>query len=123
VHVMGGYRVQGRSSADAKLLLEDAIAITEAGCFALVLEGIPDDLAGEITQVVAVPTIGIGAGPSCDGQVLVFHDLVGLSGRPPPRFARQYADLGSQAANALSAWAADVRAGRFPGPGESYTRR
>jgi 3-methyl-2-oxobutanoate hydroxymethyltransferase len=121
VHAMGGYRVQGRRPADAKLLVEDAIAITEAGCFALVLEGIPEELAAEVTSVVAVPTIGIGAGASCDGQVLVFHDLVGLSGPRQPRFARQYADLGSLAAEAIAQWAADVRGGRFPSAAESYS--
>lgn len=120
VHAMGGYRVQGRDAADAKLLVEDAIALSETGCFALVLEAVPEDLAAEVTAVVQVPTFGIGAGASCDGQVLVFHDLLGLSGPRLPRFARQYADLGSQASAALARWAADVREGRFPGPGEAY---
>jgi 3-methyl-2-oxobutanoate hydroxymethyltransferase len=121
VHAMGGYRVQGRQPADAKLLLEDAIAISEAGCFAIVLEGIPEEVATEITQTVAVPTFGIGAGPSCDGQVLVFHDIVGLGGSRAPRFARQYADLELLAGEAVAKWAADVRGRRFPSESETYT--
>ena len=120
LHAMGGYRVQGRARHDAKLLLEDAIAIAEAGCFAIVLEGVPDGLGAEITKTVPVPTFGIGAGPSCDGQVLVFHDLVGLSGTQVPRFVRRYADLGSQATEAVSRWADDVRRSRFPSPAETY---
>ena len=94
-HAMGGHRVQGRSPAEAKLLIEDAIAITDAGCFALVIEGVPDDLGAEITRAVPVPTFGIGAGSSCDGQVLVFHDIVGLGGPRAPRFVRRYAQLES----------------------------
>ncbi|HMK97260.1 MAG TPA: 3-methyl-2-oxobutanoate hydroxymethyltransferase [Acidimicrobiales bacterium] len=121
LHAMGGYRVQGRAPSEAKLLIEDAIAITEAGCFALVLEGIPQELASEITTVVSVPTFGIGAGPGCDGQVLVFHDIVGLSGPRVPRFARRYADLEAEAAAAVAQWATDVREGRFPTAGETYT--
>ena len=116
VHTMGGYRVQGRRPAEAKLLVEDAIAVSEAGAFALVLEGIPEDLAAEVTKVVPVPTFGIGAGASCDGQVLVFHDIVGWGGPRPPKFARQYADLAGQATEAVAKWAADVRHRRFPGP-------
>jgi 3-methyl-2-oxobutanoate hydroxymethyltransferase len=122
LHVMGGYRVQGRQPAEAKLLIEDAIALSEAGCFALVLEGVPEDLAAEVTRTVPVPTFGIGAGISCDGQVLVFHDIVGWSGSRVPRFARRYADLEALATHALASWASDVRSGRFPGPGEVYTR-
>jgi 3-methyl-2-oxobutanoate hydroxymethyltransferase len=121
VHAMGGYRVQGRQPGDAKLLVEDAIAISEAGCFAIVLEGMPDEVAAEITREVRVPTFGIGAGPSCDGQVLVFHDIVGMAGPRVPRFARQYADLETLAGEALARWAADVRGGRFPSASETYT--
>jgi 3-methyl-2-oxobutanoate hydroxymethyltransferase len=121
VHAMGGYRVQGRQPRDAKLLVEDAIAISEAGCFAIVLEGMPDEVAAEITREVQVPTFGIGAGPSCDGQVLVFHDIVGMAGPRVPRFARQYADLETMAGEALARWATDVRGGRFPSPSETYT--
>jgi 3-methyl-2-oxobutanoate hydroxymethyltransferase len=120
VHAMGGYRVQGRRRDEAKLLVEDAIAIADAGCFAIVLEGIPEDLAAEVTRSVPVPTIGIGAGDACDGQVLVFHDLVGLSGARLPRFARRYAELESLAGEAVARWAADVRAHRFPAAGETY---
>jgi 3-methyl-2-oxobutanoate hydroxymethyltransferase len=120
VHAMGGYRVQGRQPGDAKLLVEDAIAISEAGCFAIVLEGMPDEVAAEITREVRVPTFGIGAGPSCDGQVLVFHDIVGMAGPRVPRFARQYADLEALAGDAVASWAADVRAGQFPSASETY---
>lgn len=120
LHAMGGYRVQGRGGDEAKLLLEDAIAVADAGCFALVLEGVPDSLGREITRTVPVPTFGIGAGASCDGQVLVFHDVVGLSSGRAPRFVRRYADLHAQATDALARWAADVRQGRFPSPEETY---
>ncbi|HXW78335.1 MAG TPA: 3-methyl-2-oxobutanoate hydroxymethyltransferase [Acidimicrobiales bacterium] len=120
VHAMGGFRVQGRRPDEAKLLVEDAIAISEAGCFAIVLEGIPEDVAAEITGTVPVPTIGIGAGASCDGQVLVFHDIVGLGGTRAPRFARRYADLEALAGQAVAQWAADVRGMRFPSTAESY---
>jgi len=120
VHAMGGYRVQGRLRSDAKVLVEDAIAIADAGCFAIVLEGIPEELAAEVTQAVPVPTFGTGAGRSCDGQVLVFHDIVGLGGARVPRFARRYADLESLASQAISEWAGDVRARRFPAPSEAY---
>ena len=94
-HAMGGHRVQGRLPGEAKLLIEDAIALSEAGCFALVIEGVPDDLAAEVTRSVPVPTFGIGAGSSCDGQVLVFHDLLGFTGpeRSAPKFVRRYAEL------------------------------
>jgi 3-methyl-2-oxobutanoate hydroxymethyltransferase len=120
VHAMGGYRVQGRNRADGKMLMEDAIAIADAGCFAIVLEGIPEDLATEITRSVPVPTIGIGAGGECDGQVLVFHDIVGLGGKRAPRFVRRYADLESLAGEAVARWASDVRAHRFPSTDEAY---
>ena len=95
LHMMGGFRVQGRDPGAAKLLVEDAIAISDTGCFAMVLEGLPPDVSGEITQAVPVPTFGIGAGISCDGQVLVFHDIVGMGGQHVPRFARRYAELES----------------------------
>ena len=120
VHAMGGYRVQGRHRDEAKLLVEDAIAIADAGCFAIVLEGIPEGLAADVTRSVPVPTIGIGAGGACDGQVLVFHDLVGLTGSRLPRFARRYAELESLASQAVAQWAADVRARSFPSAGETY---
>lgn len=120
VHSMGGFRVQGRRQDEAKMLVEDAIAIADAGCFAIVLEGIPEDLAAEVTRAVPVPTIGIGAGGGCDGQVLVFHDIVGFGGGRVPRFARRYADLDNLAGRAVAEWAADVRAHRFPSADETY---
>jgi 3-methyl-2-oxobutanoate hydroxymethyltransferase len=120
VHAMGGFRVQGRTAPAAKLLVEDAIALSEAGCFAIVVEGVPEDLGAEVTAAVPVPVIGIGAGARCDGQVLVFHDIVGLNGAKLPRFARQYAHLGDLAAEALERWAGDVRSRAFPAAEESY---
>jgi 3-methyl-2-oxobutanoate hydroxymethyltransferase len=120
VRAMGGFRVQGRRPEEAKLLLEDAIALAEAGTFAIVLEGVPEELGREVTAATPVPTFGIGAGKGCDGQVLVFHDLVGLSGPRTPRFARQYAQLEDLAADAVRQWADDVRQGRFPSPAEAY---
>ena len=102
-------------------LLEDAAkALAAAGCFAIVLEGVPDVVAAAVTEAVDVPTIGIGAGRHCDGQVLVFHDLLGLGSQKPPKFARVYANLGEAATTALAAFAADVRAGTFPADEESY---
>ena len=120
VHAMGGYRVQGRELEDAKRLLEDAHALEDAGCFALVLEGVPDVLAARITAALAIPTIGIGAGPSTDGQVLVFHDLLGLGNRPLAKFVREYARIGPLVTVAIGRFAADVRSGSFPGPDETY---
>jgi len=120
VLAMGGYRVQGRAEDAAKALLADAHALEDAGVFALVLEGIPDALAAAITRQLSVPTIGIGAGPDCDGQVLVFHDLLGLGTRPLAKFVRQYAQLGALVTDAVARFAADVRTGGFPGPEETY---
>ena len=120
VHAMGGYRVQGTSHGAAEGLVADAKAIVSAGCFALVVEGVPGPLGDRVTETVDVPVIGIGAGPGCDGQVLVFHDVLGLGDRTPPRFVRRYADLGDEAVAALSRFAADVRAGSFPDDSESY---
>jgi 3-methyl-2-oxobutanoate hydroxymethyltransferase len=114
---MGGYRVQGRDAQSAARILEDACALDAAGVFAIVLEGIPAKTARAITAAVSVPTIGIGAGPACDGQVLVMHDLLGLTERPP-RFAKAYAHLGRETRAAFSAFKSDVEAGRFPDPGE-----
>lgn len=118
VHVLGGMRRQARTTAEAEALLADARALAEAGCFAVVLEAIPAEVAAEVTAAIEVPTIGIGAGPACDGQVLVLHDLLGLgpADRPPPSFARRYAPLGDLAREAVAAYAADVRAGSFPEP-------
>jgi 3-methyl-2-oxobutanoate hydroxymethyltransferase len=120
VLAMGGYRVQAKSADALAALLDAAKAIVAAGCFALVLEGVPDVVGAAVTEAVDVPTIGIGAGPACDGQVLVFHDLLGLGARTPPKFVRQYADLGAVATAAVAAFAADVRSGAFPSDAESY---
>ncbi len=120
VHVQGGYRVQGKTIESANDLLADALALEEAGVFALVLEGIPRELAALITRRLAVPTVGIGAGPDCDGQVLVAHDLLGLSFGPLPKFVRPYADLRSAMKNAFARFAEEVRAGRYPDDRESY---
>jgi 3-methyl-2-oxobutanoate hydroxymethyltransferase len=120
VLAMGGFRVQGRSVAAAEALLGAAKALTEAGCFAFVLEGVPDVVGSAVTEAVDVPTIGIGAGAGCDGQVLVFHDLLGLGSGPVAKFVRQYAELGRLATEAIAAFAADVRSGRFPGDAETY---
>jgi len=120
VHAMGGYRVQAKDDLGAEILRYDAKVLAAAGCFAIVLEGVPDVVAAQVTEEVDVPTIGIGAGAGCDGQVLVFHDLLGLGEHAPPKFVRQYADLRSNAIEALSAWAADVRDGSFPSDAETY---
>lgn len=120
VLAMGGFKVQGRAGRAVRQLLDDALALADAGVFALVLEGIPDRVARLVTDSIAVPTIGIGAGAACDGQVLVFHDLLGLGDRPVPKFVRAYAALGRDATDAVARWAADVRSGSFPGDAESY---
>ncbi len=120
VHVMGGYRVQGQQADAARGLVDDATALVDAGVFAIVLEGIPAEVARLVTDAVAVPTIGIGAGPWCDGQVLVFHDVLGLEDRVLPRFVRRYASLKADAVAAVAAYAADVRARAFPADAESY---
>ena len=120
VHAMGGFKVQGRSFEAARALVDDAKALSHAGCFSIVLEGVPDEVARMVTDAVEVPTIGIGAGPHCDGQVLVFHDLLGLEDRVAPKFVRRYASLKDDAVAAMSAFAADVRGGQFPADGESY---
>jgi 3-methyl-2-oxobutanoate hydroxymethyltransferase len=120
LHAQGGYKVQGKNADAAAALVEDARALAAAGCFAIVLEGVPAPVAKLVTEAVDVPTIGIGAGPWCDGQVLVFHDVVGLEDRVLPRFVRRYASLKADAVAALSTFAADVRARRFPGEAESY---
>jgi 3-methyl-2-oxobutanoate hydroxymethyltransferase len=119
-HAMGGYKVQGKDLDAAQALVDDAHALAESGCFAIVLEGIPDVVAQLITESVAVPTIGIGAGVHCDGQVLVFHDVLGFDDRRPAKFVRRYASLEADASDALSAWVADVRTGRFPSDDETY---
>jgi 3-methyl-2-oxobutanoate hydroxymethyltransferase len=120
VHAMGGFKVQGKGVDAAEALIEDAKLLAHAGCFSIVLEGVPDTVARLVTESVPVPTIGIGAGPWCDGQVLVFHDLLGLEDRVLPKFVRRYASLKADAVAALAAYAADVRAHRFPADAESY---
>ena len=120
IHQMGGYKVQGRDTETARRLLDEAKRVQDAGAFAVVLEGMPAALATQMTDQLAIPTIGIGAGLHCDGQVLVFHDLVGLSGDRTPTFVRRYADLRVTAVEAVKKFKADVEAGRFPSEGESY---
>jgi len=124
VHRMGGHKVQGRRRGQApgqrERLVDDALAVEDAGAFAIVLEGIPLDLAAEITERLAIPTIGIGAGPHCDGQILVLHDVLGLSERVSPRFAKRYADLWSAARGAVEAYAGEVRGNAFPTLAHSF---
>lgn len=120
VHAMGGYRVQGRELASARALVDDAMALEEAGCFSVVLEGVPDVVAELVTARLEIPTIGIGAGPSCDGQVLVLHDVLGMSKRSAPKFVRRYGDLGELVVDAVGRYCSDVRSGAFPSDAESY---
>jgi 3-methyl-2-oxobutanoate hydroxymethyltransferase len=120
VHKMGGYVVQGREEEQAQKILQDALALERAGCYAIVLEGVPDAVARLVTDAVDVPTIGIGAGPHCDGQVLVFHDLLGIEDRITPKFVRRYATLKADAVEAMASFADDVRTRRFPNDAESY---
>jgi 3-methyl-2-oxobutanoate hydroxymethyltransferase len=120
-HKLGGFKVQGREPATAREIREDAKALAEAGCFAIVLECVPAALAAEITREVPVPTIGIGAGASCDGQVLVFHDVMGLTRDLRPRFVRRYADLSTTIEEAAKAFTRDVRDGSFPSVEESFS--
>jgi len=118
--LLGGYKAQGRTAAAARRLVEEGRALERAGCFSIVLEAMPAAVAAEITAAVSVPTIGIGAGRECSGQVLVWHDLLGLLPGPPARFVRQYADLGATIRRALEAFAADVRSGAFPEERHTY---
>ena len=117
----GGFKVQGREADSARQIRDDAQALAQAGCFAIVLECVPDSLAAEITHEIAIPTIGIGAGSGCDGQVLVFHDVVGLTRDLRPKFVRRYADLASIIAEAARAFTRDVKSGAFPSKEESFT--
>jgi 3-methyl-2-oxobutanoate hydroxymethyltransferase len=119
VQAMGGFRVQGRTAEDAARLIEDARALDEAGVFALVLEGMPAEVARQITAAVTMPTIGIGAGPHCDGQVLVINDLLGLTEKPP-KFAKAYADVRGDMQRAIASYKAEVEGGHFPGPEHCY---
>ncbi|HEX2913552.1 MAG TPA: 3-methyl-2-oxobutanoate hydroxymethyltransferase [Chloroflexia bacterium] len=121
VSATGGFKVQGRDTKGAQKLIEDAKALEAAGCFAIVLEAIPDRLAGLITRSINVPTIGIGAGPQCDGQVLVMHDLIGLFDRFTPRFVKKYANTASVIEEAIMQYRDEVQSGEFPGPEHSFT--
>ena len=121
VHLMGGYRVQGKKLDQARALVEDGVALERAGAFSLVLEGMPESVGRAITEAVGIPTIGIGAGRFCDGQVLVFHDLVGLGEGAPPRFVRRYANIGDEIASAVRRFIGDVREGSFPSEAEIYS--
>lgn len=118
---LGGYRVQGKTASDARRLLNDALALQEAGCYAIVLEAIPAPVAKVITGQTSIPTIGIGAGPECDGQVLVYHDLLGLFERFTPRFVKQYANLGDQIRAALDGFREDVTSRHFPAEEHCYS--
>jgi len=120
VNAFGGYRVQGKTPDAAGQLLRDARAVEAAGAFAVVLEAIPRELAAQITRELRIPTIGIGAGPGCDGQILVLHDLLGLTFGPTPKFARQYANVGEIISSVAREYCADVRSGVFPAERESY---
>jgi 3-methyl-2-oxobutanoate hydroxymethyltransferase len=116
---LGGYKPQGRTASAAARLLEDAATLERAGCIAIVLEAMPQPVAATITRSVAIPTIGIGAGVECDGQVLVWHDVLGLSSKVP-KFVKQYADLGNEIVKALHTYIADVQSGRFPDATHTY---
>lgn len=121
VHAMGGFKVQGKTETQAKRILADARALEEAGAFSIVLEGVPSTLAGRVTTAVHIPTIGIGAGPQTDGQVLVFHDFLGLTTGKAPKFVKRYANLAEQITKAAQSFADDVRKGTFPGPEHEYS--
>ena len=118
--MLGGFKAQGRTAAKAERLYEDALALEAAGCFAIVLEAVPAAVAARVTEALEVPTIGIGAGASCDGQVLVWHDLLGLYAGKAPRFVKRYADLATEAKRALESYVEDVREGRFPEEQHTY---
>jgi len=119
VNALGGYRVQGRGGA-GEAMIRDAKALEAAGAFAVVLEVVPAELADRVTSTLSIPTIGIGAGPGCDAQVMVWQDLVGLSGGPAPKFVRRYADVRTVISDAVQAWADDVVSGNYPGPENAY---
>jgi 3-methyl-2-oxobutanoate hydroxymethyltransferase len=120
VNALGGYRVQGKTPGTAEQVLRDARSVEAAGAFAIVLEAMPRELAAEITRTVRIPTIGIGAGPDCDGQILVLHDMLGLTFQEPPKFARRYAKVGEIISNAVREYCADVQSSSFPSDAESY---
>jgi len=120
IHALGGYRVQGKNEETRERLLDDARALEEVGCFSMVLEAIPWQLGREITEAVSIPTIGIGAGPHCDGQVLVINDIIGYTDGPTPKFVRRYGDAGRVVSEAAEAFVKDVRTGKYPELDESY---
>jgi len=120
IHQMGGYKVQGKGDEAARKLLEEARKVEEAGAFSLVLEAIPQDLAAEITDSINIPTIGIGAGPDCDGQVLVLHDVIGLFDRFTPKFVKRYANLKEDAITAMRKYKEEVESGEFPSDEHSF---
>ncbi|MCS6914717.1 MAG: 3-methyl-2-oxobutanoate hydroxymethyltransferase [Myxococcales bacterium] len=122
VHTLGGFRVQGRGEEQSRQLLDDARALEEAGCFAIVLEAIPKELAAEITAALTIPTLGIGAGPDCDGQVLVLYDLLGMNEEFRPRFVKRYENLAVRVRSAVGNYIDEVRTGQFPGPEHSFSR-
>jgi 3-methyl-2-oxobutanoate hydroxymethyltransferase len=121
VHQMGGFRVQGRTESAAKRLLDDARALEQAGVYSIVLEGVPSEVAQRITEAVSVPTIGIGAGPHCDGQVLVCYDFLGMYRELSPKFVKRFAELGAAAVDATERYVAEVRSGAFPGPEHGFS--
>jgi 3-methyl-2-oxobutanoate hydroxymethyltransferase len=120
LHALGGFRVQGKTAKTAEQVIRDAHAVEAAGAFSIVLESMPRELAAQITRELRIPTIGIGAGPDCDGQILVLHDLIGLGSGHTPKFARRYANVADSISRAVSEYAADVRTGNFPSDEESY---
>jgi len=120
LHKMGGYKVQGKDLSGIERLVKDAVALDRAGVFSIVLEGVPREVAAMITREISAPTIGIGAGPECDGQVLVFHDIVNLTFAPPAKFVRSYGDAATLIRNAVGQFKADVESGGYPSDAESY---
>ncbi len=117
---LGGYKLQGKDEADARRIMEGAAALEAAGCWGVVLELVPAPLARLITERIAIPTIGIGAGPHCDGQVLVFHDVVGMFSGFTPTFVKRYTEAGAAIREAVARYAAEVREGSYPGEGKSF---
>jgi 3-methyl-2-oxobutanoate hydroxymethyltransferase len=120
VLAFGGFKVQAKTREAAEWLIKDATVLQDEGVYAIVIEGVPNVVGTRVTEALEIPTIGIGAGPDTDGQVLVFHDLLGMTSRPAPKFVRQYVDLGSLITSAISDFARDVRSGAFPDPSEGY---
>lgn len=121
VHQMGGFKVQGKSESQAARIMADAKDLEQAGAFSLVLEGVPSAVATRVTLAVRIPTIGIGAGPGTDGQVLVLHDMLGLTSGKPPKFVKRYANLAAEISKAAQQFAEEVGAGSFPGPEHAYS--